>query len=79
MKSAAISLLILIVSGCSSTESDEQLAKTDNGLRCERVQVLGSSIPQKVCTTSAQRENAKKIAKEKTRKLRGPAVYTKDN
>jgi len=55
-------MLALAITGCAST--DDQIAKSGNGYRCEKVKVTGSNIPKKICTTQAQRDEIERRSKE---------------
>ena len=48
---------------CVSEESSNRL-----GLICKRVTVTGSRLPERVCTTQAQRDEKKKNSKMKLKK-----------
>jgi len=66
MKNTLIILLSCIgFAGCSAT-SDDRVAKND-GYKCEQVKTLGSSIPRKICSTKAQRDEHRELSKEALR------------
>ncbi|KID58345.1 hypothetical protein JF50_06650 [Pseudoalteromonas luteoviolacea] len=56
--------LLPLLTACQSN----QLSKTeDNGYRCEQVRSLGTSIPNKRCTTKEQRREERKHAQDQVR------------
>jgi len=66
---------LLFVTGCSSTTSsvsDSSAAENtvasaaggDDGVVCKRVQVTGTRLTEKVCTTAAQREARARAARD---------------
>ena len=76
MKSLLVTLLVLSISACSNTS--DQLASAESteaknnkiDYRCEKIAVLGSSIPKKVCSTAAQRSEAEKLTKKTAQQIR---------
>ncbi|MBE0369111.1 hypothetical protein [Pseudoalteromonas aurantia] len=68
------SLLIALLSGCQT--NDALVAKNDDGYRCEQVKSIGSSIPQKRCSTRAERELIKADSKESLRNHQKAGVFT---
>jgi len=78
MKTLLVTLLLLSISACSNTS--DQLAGADSNnenknkmdYRCEKIPVLGSSIPKKVCSTAAQRRAAEKLTQETAQQVRKP-------
>ncbi len=69
--------IISTITACSSnssgsksgqyTMSDAELAKND--IKCERVAVLGSKIPKKVCKTKVQRQYEQEQSQAAIRKM----------
>lgn len=66
MKKILISVLLLAVSACSSTDEGQQLASNSDadaqrkaaGYECKKEKITGSNFPRKVCTTAAQRADS---------------------
>jgi hypothetical protein len=54
------------VSGTGDEVADQQVAKTerDDGYQCKRVQITGTRMSEKICTTAAQREEQRRGAQE---------------
>ncbi|WP_281561482.1 hypothetical protein [Thalassomonas sp. RHCl1] len=72
MKKTILAALALMLTACASNDN-EQLAKNDDGYRCEKVYTLASKIPKKVCTNSAQRKKMEEDSKQALRERRnGP-------
>tara|TARA_B100000287_G_C20470072_1_gene716851 strand:- start:113 stop:394 length:282 start_codon:yes stop_codon:yes gene_type:complete len=77
MKITITSLLMaLFLISCANTsqqitvnkEDEEKKKKKDQDIVCERIFVTGSRLPQKVCTTLAQREKLEE-EKESSKKI----------
>ncbi len=70
---------LVILSACSSTEEianndvDDNSAKGE-GYRCEKMSVLGTSIPRKICTTAAQRAVIAANAEETSDQIRRSTI-----
>lgn len=62
-------VLALILTACASNDNGE-IAKNDDGYRCEKVYTLASKIPKKVCTNSAQRKKMEEDSKDALRERR---------
>jgi hypothetical protein len=81
MKISFIAILLLALSGCANTGTSEQLAKNDTtesekGYQCEKVYVLGSTIPKKLCSNAAERKALERKSKAEARNTRRPIVST---
>jgi len=81
MKISFIAILLLVISGCANTGTSEQLAKndttaSDEGYKCEKVHVLGSTIPKRLCSSSAERKALERKSKAEARNTRRPIVST---
>jgi len=72
-----IACLVMALTACSSNKSSsndiyssmskEELAKND--IQCEKIAVLGSKIPKKVCRSKVQREYEQQSAQDAVRKM----------
>ena len=54
------------VAGTGDEVADQQIAKAENddGYQCKRVQITGTRMSEKICTTAAQREEQRRAAQE---------------
>lgn len=71
MKKIGVILAALAISACTSTAENAsvdgtEVAKVSNsdGVRCKRVRLVGSNIPQEVCTTAKQRDQMREAARD---------------
>ncbi|WDD98557.1 hypothetical protein [Thalassomonas actiniarum] len=69
MKKTILAALALMLTACASNDNAE-IAKNDDGYRCEKIYTLASKIPKKVCTNSAQRKHMEEKSKEALRERR---------
>jgi len=77
-KKAFILSSCLVFFGCNSTE-ETLLASNDDGYKCEKVVVLGSSIPQKYCSTKKQRDEYRKNGQEGLRNTQVSGILSGDS
>lgn len=81
MKYFAIALLVCVVSvaGVNANESQESARQAsvksattasveDDGYKCERRKKIGTNIFERICTTQAQRDEAKERAQQELSK-----------
>ncbi|MBE1299139.1 MAG: hypothetical protein GJ680_04445 [Alteromonadaceae bacterium] len=78
MKKIGVILAALAISACTSTAKNSsadgtEVAKVNNsdGVRCQRVRVVGSNIPQEVCTTAKQRDDMREAARDGWQRQQG--------
>ncbi len=68
MKNTLISVFVLVLFGCASTDEGEKIASNSDieaqrkavGYECRKEKITGSNYPRKVCTTAAQREQSER-------------------
>ncbi len=63
MKYLLVVAAFITLTACSSKQTSvSQLADDENKVTCTREKVLGSSIPQKVCSSKKQRREQERAA-----------------
>ena len=69
MNKLIIVMMALLTAACANN-SNEKLSASNIGYECEKYYPIGSSIPKKLCTTKAQRDELEKESKKGARNLR---------
>ncbi|WP_462157582.1 hypothetical protein [Pseudoalteromonas sp. GB56] len=74
---AALSTVLLF--GCASQSSEEQVASNEDGMFCEMTKPTGSNIPKRVCLTAEQKAQQEKAGQDYVNQQRNRATTSSMN